>query len=1245
MSHISRDRQHENEPAGNKPFEFESGQVGRALVELPKRGRELINRLPEPVKLTLQRVTRRSAVITLEICVGLFVVAALVLGLSYWRLSQGPVSLSFLVPVFEKAINRELSGASVKIDNAVLKKADKGAGIYFRLQNIRLVDGKGTVVAQAPNAAIGISTSALFTGRIAAERIDFIGPRLLLFYSPDSGLALTFSQEKNAEAISPPPGNTKVSEHQRKTAQTEKELTPLSRGQIDLVQTIYQTFENARHSNTATTYLTKFGVRDAVVIFGHGKHQSFWRVPDFAIDLEHKQKRSILLGKADILSKQGQWRLNFRTEQSEKRKNITFETMISNLVPKSLADQLPNFPILAALNMPITSKTSLNLSTTGDILGAEIKLQLSAGHIQVPWSPENRMLVDEGLLHLKYEKSENRIAVLPSSLHWGESRATISGEFRPVLDKKGKRSWDFILKADDAVLASEEFGIAPQKVDAWFVQGKMSPDNGYIRIDKFRIEMAGAFTEFRGAILRAPGSPAIKLTGEISAMPIAIFKQMWPRFLAPGAREWIGERVTTGQVERSTFRINLPAGLLPQVEQGADVPASAFQLNLAAKNLHIHYIPGLPPVQVPKTSGKISGRQFGMNFPTGKVVAPSGEVLVLKKGTFAIKDLRKDPGIGEVTFTASSSASGLLELLDHDPLNLLEVMDMKPSSIGGNARTVFRIGIPLLKDVKFRDMSLDGKVRLEKAKTANLFGKVGVQNGTINFGVTEKAIEAQGDISLNGVPAKVTWQRIFGAPPEKQPALRISSTFDESARKQLGVPVNHMLHGEVPTVISLKNSGKGDRAIHIQADLSKAELILANVGWRKPSGHAAILQFNVKNKPNGQTELQNFKIVGDDISIGGRLVLNAQNKLTEYYFPDFSFNVITHMEIAGKRGADDIWNVRVKGKTYDGRQLFRSLFSAGQLSERQKPNPHGNVGINLHAEIDTMVGFSDTTVKNVTADMKKRSGRLALLEVHGKLNGKAPVAVRLDVKRNQPRQLLAETLDAGSAFRLVGFYPSIQDGQASLQVNLDGHGAADKTGTLWARNFYVLGDPIVQEVVAAGPEEEGYSAENSEQRKRGRRRKQVRRQRFLFKQMLVPFSVGHGQFVLHDSFLNGPSMGVTLRGRVDFKRERINLGGTYVPLYALNSAINSLPIIGELLGGRRGEGLLGITFAVQGPMTAPQVVVNPMSMVAPGIFRQIFEMTPSRPQVIPRGTETQPARRRPRRKSRPQKQYDPSQLE
>jgi hypothetical protein len=49
-----------------------------------------------------------------------------------------------------------------------------------------------------------------------------------------------------------------------------------------------------------------------------------------------------------------------------------------------------------------------------------------------------------------------------------------------------------------------------------------------------------------------------------------------------------------------------------------------------------------------------------------------------------------------------------------------------------------------------------------------------------------------------------------------------------------------------------------------------------------------------------------------------------------------------------------------------------------------------------------------------------------------------------------------------------------------------------------------------------------------------------------------------------------------------------------------------------------------MTFAIQGPMARPQVLVNPLSFALPGILREMMQMTNPAPRVTPR--EERPAR-------------------
>jgi hypothetical protein len=78
----------------------------------------------------------------------------------------------------------------VQIDDAILQRSPDGPGVLFRLRNIRLIDKNGAILAQAPLAAIGMSGSALLSGRVAPGSVDFIGPRLLLFYDSKPGLGV-----------------------------------------------------------------------------------------------------------------------------------------------------------------------------------------------------------------------------------------------------------------------------------------------------------------------------------------------------------------------------------------------------------------------------------------------------------------------------------------------------------------------------------------------------------------------------------------------------------------------------------------------------------------------------------------------------------------------------------------------------------------------------------------------------------------------------------------------------------------------------------------------------------------------------------------------------------------------------------------------------------------------------------------------------------------------------------------------
>ena len=82
-------------------------------------------------------------------------------------------------------------------------------------------------------------------------------------------------------------------------------------------------------------------------------------------------------------------------------------------------------------------------------------------------------------------------------------------------------------------------------------------------------------------------------------------------------------------------------------------------------------------------------------------------------------------------------------------------------------------------------------------------------------------------------------------------------------------------------------------------------------------------------------------------------------------------------------------------------------------------------------------------------------------------------------------------------------------------------------------------------------------------------------------------------------------MGVSLDGVYDMAADQLRMQGVVSPLYMLNG-------IGSLLT-RKGEGLIGFNFDIDGPASAPRVRVNPLSVFTPAMFREIFRRPPPDP--------------------------------
>ena len=93
---------------------------------------------------------------------------------------------------------------------------------------------------------------------------------------------------------------------------------------------------------------------------------------------------------------------------------------------------------------------------------------------------------------------------------------------------------------------------------------------------------------------------------------------------------------------------------------------------------------------------------------------------------------------------------------------------------------------------------------------------------------------------------------------------------------------------------------------------------------------------------------------------------------------------------------------------------------------------------------------------------------------------------------------------------------------------------------------------------------------------------------------------------LTDARVWQPALGLTASGTIGLASGRLDLTGTVVPAYAVNTLPGRIPVIGKLLSPEKGGGLFAATWSVRGPADKPSVAVNPLAALVPGVLRKLL---------------------------------------
>ena len=110
-----------------------------------------------------------------------------------------------------------------------------------------------------------------------------------------------------------------------------------------------------------------------------------------------------------------------------------------------------------------------------------------------------------------------------------------------------------------------------------------------------------------------------------------------------------------------------------------------------------------------------------------------------------------------------------------------------------------------------------------------------------------------------------------------------------------------------------------------------------------------------------------------------------------------------------------------------------------------------------------------------------------------------------------------------------------------------------------------------------------------------------------FSELEMKFSENNELMTIDEMYSLGPSISVLMEGYVQ-KDDLISLKGTLVPATTINKVIGSIPLLGDILVGKKaGEGVFGVSFKIKGYPKDLKTTVNPIKTLTPRFITRTLE--------------------------------------
>lgn len=821
----------------------------------------------------------------------------------------------------------------------------------------------------------------------------------------------------------------------------------------------------------------------------------------------------------------------------------------------------------------------VNFDSAGKVLGGTFNADMTGTDLRI----EDRFFpVVTSILKIDWSPDSGEFTLDDGEIRIGQSAARIAGLFKLGFDKTYGPTVGISIMARDVALHPNDMEAPADPFDQMEFRGWSAPLYGALGIDHFVATKPGARIATTGRIDMVRGDLGFDLTVGGEGVTADDLKRLWPYLISGESRDWFVANILSGAVTRSQMRFNYPLGSVPKRGEDKPIPKGGISIDMAATGVTIKATDTMAPIVIDgETRLTMRDKELTVAGQGAKIVTGGGDIgfanaaLVMGRGA---------PGqdLIEISGDITGGIPALVALVKEQQPDALkgDQLPIDPSTLQGELAVTLVSTIVLNKDgtPPKVDYALNGTLR--DFGSAKPIQDHSITDGQLLFTASQEGYRITGQAKVDGLDADVLLEGKMNG----QPNMVLSSEIDTKDLAKMGFDASQFLTGKVRFAARPMSDG----SIQMSVDMKDAALTIKDLGISKARGVAGMLQALVMQ--NGAlTELSQIGLSFGDVRLAGSLVFDGEkNQLKSAEFTDFA---LSPGDSAQARVAPfgDGYALTLRGQQLDLKPMLQRFFNLGEGSGGPQTTQFKQA-LSLDVQLDRAVGFYKTTAYNVDLDMTLRGGDLQKVSLQAQFGDNNSVSVTTN-PTPEGRTLSVAFNDLGSILRLVGVYARVEGGEGSMVLQTN---TAQKTdqGDMLLRNFALIDEENVAQVLGNHGDSRALIAKEN---------------KLSFRSARAIFVRKPDRIEVLDGVLTGPSVGGTMRGFIYTDAKTYDLTGTYVPLFGLNSAFQKLPLFGPLLGGREGEGLIGVTFAVRGPLDNPQFRINPVSALVPGAFRSLFE--------------------------------------